>query len=273
VTSLVVAGLGLSPARALAASPSEREAFASAFRETLNDPTLYDALIESMEIGPEKTPLFRRYFEEVMMAPAMQQRMIDEMLATGLLDVIIAGDDKGAAMKTGFSLGYEIAVSLTTRGLAKMKHDDIRSFYALMAKVFGQVEPRYCRVLMQQQGATQEAQILTGFAVMRSLEMPQFRRYLSLSKVALAAELSSALPRALPTLAQMDLANQDFLMKFDMAVRELADPGAVVMVLSAPHSAVDEDFCTAGKIMFTTLAEMDGLTGQWMRLGTLLAAE
>ena len=126
---------------------------------------------------------------------------------------------------------------------------------------------------MQQQGATQEAQILTGFAVMRSLDMPQFRRYLSLSKAALFAELAMSAPRALPTPAQMDLANQDFAMKFDAGLRDLADPRAVIMSLSAPHSAADEDFCTAGRLMFTIMADMDGLTGRWMRLATLVAAE
>ena len=40
-----------------------------------------------------------------------------------------------------------------------MSHDDIRSFFTLMGQAFAQVEARYCRVLMQQQGATQEAQI------------------------------------------------------------------------------------------------------------------
>ena len=260
-------------APAIAATATERDAFAAAFREAMNDPALYDDLIEGMRIGPEKTPLFRRYFEDVMTDPAMQRRMIDEMTATGLLDIIIASGDTDRAMKTGFSLGYEIAVSITTRGLAKMGHDDIRSFFTLMRRVFSQIEPRYCRVLMQQQGATQEARILTGFAVMRSLDLPQFRAYLSLSKTAIVAELSSALPRALPTPAQMDLANQDFVMKFDVALRELDEPNAVIMSLSAPHSAADEDFCMAGRLMFTVLAGMDGLTGQWMRLATLVAAE
>ena len=260
-------------APAIAATATERDAFAAAFREAMNDPALYDDLIEGMRIGPEKTPLFRRYFEDVMTDPAMQRRMIDEMTATGLLDIIIASGDTDRAMKTGFSLGYEIAVSITTRGLAKMGHDDIRSFFTLMRQVFSQIEPRYCRVLMQQQGATQEARILTGFAVMRSLDLPQFRAYLSLSKTAIVAELSPALPRALPTPAQMDLANQDFVMKFDVALRELDEPNAVIMSLSAPHSAADEDFCMAGRLMFTVLAGMDGLTGQWMRLATLVAAE
>ena len=260
-------------APAIAATATERDAFAAAFREAMNDPALYDDLIEGMRIGPEKTPLFRRYFEDVMTDPAMQRRMIDEMTATGLLDIIIASGDTDRAMKTGFSLGYEIAVSITTRGLAKMGHDDIRSFFTLMRRVFSQIEPRYCRVLMQQQGATQEARILTGFAVMRSLDLPQFRAYLSLSKTAIVAELSPALPRALPTPAQMDLANQDFVMKFDVALRELDEPNAVIMSLSAPHSAADEDFCMAGRLMFTVLAGMDGLTGQWMRLATLVAAE
>ena len=114
---------------------------------------------------------------------------------------------------------------------------------------------------------------MTGFAVMRSLDMAQFRRYLSLSEAALAAELSPALPRALPSSAQMDLAHQDFVMKFDTALRELADPRAVIASLSAPHSAADEDFCSAGKLMFTILSDMGGLTGQWMRLATLVAAE
>ena len=260
-------------APAIAATATERDAFAAAFREAMNDPALYDDLIEGMRIGPEKTPLFRRYFEDVMTDLAMQRRMIDEMTATGLLDIIIASGDTDRAMKTGFSLGYEIAVSITTRGLAKMGHDDIRSFFTLMRRVFSQIEPRYCRVLMQQQGATQEARILTGFAVMRSLDLPQFRAYLSLSKTAIVAELSPALPRALPTPAQMDLANQDFVMKFDVALRELDEPNAVIMSLSAPHSAADEDFCMAGRLMFTVLAGMDGLTGQWMRLATLVAAE
>lgn len=260
-------------APAIAATATERDAFAAAFREAMNDPALYDDLIEGMRIGPEKTPLFRRYFEDVMTDPAMQRRMIDEMTATGLLDIIIASGDTDRAMKTGFSLGYEIAVSITTRGLAKMGHDDIRSFFTLMRRVFSQIEPRYCRVLMQQQGATQEARILTGFAVMRSLDLPQFRAYLSLSKTAIVAELSPALPRALPTPAQMDLANQDFVMKFDVALRELDEPNAVIMSLSAPHSAADEDFCMAGGLMFTVLAGMDGLTGKWMRLATLVAAE
>ena len=260
-------------APAIAATATERDAFAAAFREAMNDPALYDDLIEGMRIGPEKTPLFRRYFEDVMTDPAMQRRMIDEMTATGLLDIIIASGDTDRAMKTGFSLGYEIAVSITTRGLAKMGHDDIRSFFTLMRRVFSQIEPRYCRVLMQQQGATQEARILTGFAVMRSLDLPQFRAYLSLSKTAIVAELSPALPRALPTPAQMDLANQDFVMKFDVALRELDEPNAVIMSLSAPHSAADEDFCMAGRLMFTVLAGMDGLTSQWMRLATLVAAE
>ena len=260
-------------APAIAATATERDAFAAAFREAMNDPALYDDLIEGMRIGPEKTPLFRRYFEDVMTDPAMQRRMIDEMTATGLLDIIIASGDTDRAMKTGFSLGYEIAVSITTRGLAKMGHDDIRSFFTLMRRVFSQIEPRYCRVLMQQQGATQEARILTGFAVMRSLDLPQFRAYLSLSKTAIVAELSPALPRALPTPAQMDLANQDFVMKFDVALRELDEPNAVIMSLSAPHSAADEDFRMAGRLMFTVLAGMDGLTGQWMRLATLVAAE
>ena len=260
-------------APAIAATATERDAFAAAFREAMNDPALYDDLIEGMRIGPEKTPLFRRYFEDVMTDPAMQRRMIDDMTATGLLDIIIASGDTDRAMKTGFSLGYEIAVSITTRGLAKMGHDDIRSFFTLMRRVFSQIEPRYCRVLMQQQGATQEARILTGFAVMRSLDLPQFRAYLSLSKTAIVAELSPALPRALPTPAQMDLANQDFVMKFDVALRELDEPNAVIMSLSAPHSAADEDFCMAGRLMFTVLAGMDGLTGQWMRLATLVAAE
>ena len=270
---LLVGGVGLPVSQGAAATQAERDLFASAFRGTVSDPALYDNLIAEMKIGPEKAPLFRRYFEEVMTDQAMQQRMVDEMLATGLLDIVIASGDEDEAMKTGFSLGYEVAVSLTTRGLAKMSHGDIRSFFALMGQIFGQVEARYCRVLMQQQGATQEAQILTGFAVMRSLDMPQFRRYLSLSKAALFAELAMSAPRALPTPAQMDLANQDFAMKFDAGLRDLADPRAVIMSLSAPHSAADEDFCTAGRLMFTIMADMDGLTGRWMRLATLVAAE
>ena len=269
----LAASLSVPAVQVHAATATERDAFAAAFRNAMDDQALYDALIDGMRIGPEKTPLFRRYFEEVMTDPAMQDRMIDEMLATGLLDVLIASGDTDKAMKTGFSLGYEVAVSITTRGLAKMGHDDIRSFFTLMSQVFSQIEPRYCRVLMQQQGAIQEAQILAGFAVMRSLDLPQFRSYLSLSRTAIAAELSPAVPRVLPTPAQMDLANQDFVMKFDSALGDLADPRAVIMSLSAPHSAADEDFCLAGKLMFTVLGGMDGLTGQWMRLATLVAAE
>jgi len=270
---LLVVGLLVPATQAFAATSAEREAFASAFRSAMGDVALYDTLIDGMNIGPEKTPLFRRYFQEVMTDPAMQQRMIDGMLATGLLDVIIASGDEEEAMRTGFSLGYEVAVSITTRGLAKMSHDDIRSFFTLMGQAFAQVEARYCRVLMQQQGATQEAQILASFAVMRSLDLPQFRSYLSLSKAALAAELSSVVPRGLPTPAQMDLSNQDFVMKFEAALQELDDPRAVVMSLSEPHSAADEDFCVAGALLFTVLAGMDGLTGQWMRLATLAAAQ
>lgn len=62
-------------------------------------------------------------------------------------------------------------------------------------------------------------------------------------------------------------------MKFDVALREFDDPNAVIMSLSAPHSAADEDFCMAGKLMFTVLVGMDGLTGQWMRLAILVVAE
>ncbi len=274
---LVVICLMVPAMQAAAATSAERDAFASALRGAMNDSAQYDALndalIDGMNIGPEKAPLFRRYFEEVMTDPAMQQRMIDEMLATGLLDVIIASGDEAEAMRTGFSLGYEVMVSITTRGLAKMSHDDIRTFFTLMGQAFGQVETRYCRILMQQHGATQEAQILASFAFMRSLDLPQFRSYLSLSKAALAAELLPAVPRPPLTAAQLDLSNQDFVVKFQAALQELADPRGVVMSLSEPHSAADEDFCAAGKLVFTVLAEMDGLTVQWMRRATLAAAE
>lgn len=168
----VVIGVSAPAGQVIAATATDRDAFASSFRDTISDPVLYDALIEGMQIGPAKAPLLCRYFEDVMTDPAM---------------------------KTGFSLGYEVALSITTRGPAKMGHDDIHSFFALMSTVFSQIEPRYCRVLMQQQGAPQEAQIMADFAVMRSLDMQQFRRYLSLPKPAIAAELSPALPRALPT--------------------------------------------------------------------------
>ena len=62
--------------QAAAATSAERDAFASALRGAMNDSAQYDALndalIDGMNIGPEKAPLFRRYFEEVMTDPAMQ---------------------------------------------------------------------------------------------------------------------------------------------------------------------------------------------------------
>ena len=163
-------------------------------------------------------------------------------------------------------------MAITARGLSKLSHDDIHAFFSLMSQMFTLVEPRFCRVMMQQQGATQEAQIETSYAMMRGMSPAQFRSYLSLSQTAIRAELSAAPPRELPSAAQMDLANQAFVMKFDAALMALPDPRGVIASLSAPHAATDMNFCDAGRLMFSVLADMEGLTGQWMRLATLAAA-
>ena len=254
---------------AVAASESERDAFRQAFSDAVSDPAMMQAVTQIADLGPEKTPRFRRYIEEVMADPAFLDRMTDEIVASGLLPTI-AGPE--AAFETGFSLGYEIVVAITARGLSKMSHDDIHAFFSLMSQMFTLVEPRFCRVMMQQQGATQEAQIETSYAMMRGMSPAQFRSYLSLSQTAIRAELSAAPPRELPSAAQMDLANQAFVMKFDAALMALPDPRGVIASLSAPHAATDMNFCDAGRLMFSVLADMEGLTGQWMRLATLAAA-
>ena len=254
---------------AAAASESERDAFRQAFSNAVSDPAMMQAVTKIADLGPEKTPRFRRYIEEVMTDPAFLDRMTDEIVASGLLPTI-AGPE--AAFETGFSLGYEIVVAITARGLSKMSHDDIHAFFSLMSQMFTLVEPRFCRVMMQQQGATQEAQIETSYAMMRGMSPAQFRSYLSLSQTAIRAELSAAPPRELPSAAQMDLANQAFVMKFDAALMALPDPRGVIASLSAPHAATDMNFCDAGRLMFSVLADMEGLTGQWMRLATLAAA-
>ena len=253
----------------VAASESERDAFRQAFSDAVSDPAMMQEVTQIADLGPEKTPRFRRYIEEVMADPAFLDRMTDEIVASGLLPTI-AGPE--AAFETGFSLGYEIVVAITARGLSKMSHDDIHAFFSLMSQMFTLVEPRYCRVMMQQQGATQEAQIETSYAMMRGMSPAQFRSYLSLSQTAIRAELSAAPPRELPSAAQMDLANQAFVMKFDAALMALPDPRGVIASLSAPHAATDMNFCDAGRLMFSVLADMDGMSGQWMRLATLAAA-
>lgn len=252
-----------------AASDSDRDAFRQAFSQAISDPGMMQAVTQIADLGPEKTPQFRRYIEEVMTDPAFLDRMTDEIVASGLLT---SASDPQAAFDTGFSLGYEIVVAITARGLSKMSHDDIHAFFSLMSQMFTLVEPRYCRVMMQQQGATQEAQIETSYAVMRGMNPAQFRSYLSISQTAIRAELSESPPRDLPSAAQMDLANQAFVMKFDAALMALPDPRGVIASLSAPHAATDMNFCDAGRLMFSVLADMEGLTGQWMRLATLAAA-
>jgi len=270
LAGLLVTGLvaGMS-VPAMAASDSDRNAFRQAFTEAVSDPVMLEAVTKMADLGAQKTPLFRRYIEEVMTDPAFLDRMTDEIAASGLLPSIAAPE---AAFETGFSLGYEIVVAITARGLAKMSHDDIHSFFSLMSGMFSVVEPRYCRVMMQQQGATQQAQIDTSYSVMRGMNQAQFRSYLSLSQTAIRAELSAALPRDLPSAAQMDLANQAFVMKFEAALMAHPDPRGVIASLSAPHAATDMNFCDAGTLMFSVLADMEGLTGQWMRLATLAAA-
>lgn len=266
--SLAVMAAGMTGA-ASAANDSERDAFRQAFTEAVSDPVMLETVAEMAGLGAEKTPLFRRYVEEVMTDPAFLDRMTDEIVASGLLPTI-AGPE--AAFQTGFSLGYEIVVAIASRGMAKLSHDDIHSFFSLMSGMFSVVEPRYCRVMMQQQGATQEAQIETSYAVMRGMDQAQFRSYLSLSQTAIRAELSATLPRDLPSAAQMDLANQAFVMAFEAALMTHPDPRGVIASLSAPHAATDLNFCDAGTLMFSVLADMEGLTGQWMRLATLAAA-
>ena len=257
-------------APSMADSDSDRAAFRQAFSDAVTDPAMLAAATDMAALGPEKTPIFRRYIEEVMTDPAFLDRMTDEIVASGLLGTIKGPE---AAFETGFSLGYEIVVAITTRGLSKMSHDDIHAFFSLMSEIFTAVEPRYCRVMMQQQGATQDAQIETSYAVMRGMDLSQFRAYLSISQAAIRAELSAMMPRDVPSAAQMDLANQSFVMKFDAALMALPDPRGVIASLSAPHAATDMNFCDAGSLMFGVLADMDGLTGQWMRLATLAAAE
>lgn len=265
--TLLMAGLS---APATAASDSDRDAFRQAFAKAVNDPAMLETVTAMADLGAEKTPLFRRYIVEVMTDPAFLNRMTDEIVATGLPGAVTGPE---TAFETGFSLGYEIVVAITARGLAKMRHEDIHEFFRLMSGMFSIVEPRYCRVMMQQQGATQEAQIETSYAVMRGMDPAQFRAYLSLSKAAIRAELSPAPARDLPSAAQMDLANRAFVMKFDAALMALPDPRGVIASLSAPHAATDMNFCDAGTLMFSVLAEMEGLTGQWMRLAALAAAE
>ena len=255
---------------AMASSDADRESFRTAFSTAISDPAMLQAVTDMADLGADKTPLFRRYIEEVMTEPAFLDRMTDEIVASGLLANVTGPE---AAFETGFSLGYEIVVAITARGLSKMSHDDIHAFFSLMAEMFSVVEPRYCRVMMQQQGATQEAQIETSYAVMRGMDLAQFRTYLSISKTAIMAELTAGMPRDLPSAAQMDLANQSFVMKFDAALMALPDPRGVIASLSAPHAATDMNFCEAGTLMFSVLADMEGLTGQWMRLATLAAAE
>ena len=163
VVTVIMAGI---TGPAVAASESERDAFRQAFSDAVSDPAMMQAVTQIGDLGPEKTPHFRRYIEEVMADPAFLDRMTDEIVASGLLPTI-AGPK--AAFETGFSLGYEIVVAITARGLSKMSHNDIHAFFSLMSQMFTLVELRYCRVMQQQQGATQEAQIETSYAMMRGM--------------------------------------------------------------------------------------------------------
>ena len=257
------------PAAVAQVSDADRAAFREAFSDVIRDPALFADMANAIGLDARKAPLFQRYIDEVMTDPVFLDRFTEEIVTSGLFDAV-AGPD--GDLQTGFSLGYEIVVSITTSGLSKMDHGDIRTFFRLMSELFTLVEPRSCRVLMQQQGATQAAQLETSFAVMRGMSFEQFRTYLSLSRTAIESELSGAVPRGVPNSAQMDLANQAFVMKFEAALMEMANPRGVIASLSAPHTASDMDFCDAGKMMFTVLADMDGLPGRWMRLATLAAA-
>ena len=153
VVTVMMAGI---TGPAVAASESERDAFRQAFSDAVSDPAMMQAVTQIADLGPEKTPRFRRYIEEVMADPAFLGRMTDEIVASGLLPTI-AGPK--AAFETGFSLGYEIVVAITARNLSKISHDDIQAFFSLMSQMCTLVEPQYCPVMMQHQGVTQEAQI------------------------------------------------------------------------------------------------------------------
>ncbi len=252
----------------------ERTAIRSAFMDAARNPELYEAMVSGIRLGPEKDQIFMRYFEDVMTNEAFLDATIQQVLDSGVFASLEDFTEGKNAVKMAFSLGYEISSAMAIRGMGKMSHDDIRSFFTLMSGIFGVVEPRYCRVMLGGEEAGQQDMIEAGFAVMRGMTPAELRTYLALSRIALEGELSGRAARVAPNADQIELANQAFLTKFSIALKTEPEAEAedVLAVLTNPNAADDMAFCAAGRVLFSVYGDMDGLPGQWIRLMVLQAA-
>lgn len=261
----------VSPARAM--SQELRAEFLTGFASLARDQQQLQAIAGLFGLPPEREALLVEYLNDIYSDADFASRMVDEIARTGLFDDVSDLRGQPDAMRMGFSLGYEIASALAISGMGKMNNDDIKQFFVLMTQAFERIAPQHCRAMIQQANTSQQSMMAAGVAVMQELDLDDLRTYLGLSRLAIRLELSGRLERLAPNDDQMALANRAFEKAFQKEIEASPRPDRVIMALLNENGAQDEDFCDAGSVLFRTMAGMDGLPGQWMRLATLQAGQ
>lgn len=260
-------------ASAHAMSEDLRQEFRAAFSGLARDTSQLQQMAGLFDLSAAREDLLVGYLQDIFADADFANRMVDEIALTGLFDDVELSDNNPEQLAMAFSLGYEISSTLAISGMAKMSHDDIRYFFILMAGAFDQIAPRHCRTMMQDAAASQSDIMAAGIAIMQGLSTSDLRAYLNLSRIAIKAELSGRLPRLSPNDEQMALANKAFENAFQKRIEESQQPDRVLEALLNPNRAQDEDFCSAGAVLFSAMGNMEGLPGQWMRLSALQAGQ
>ena len=247
-------------------SPKEVEEFLT---NLYSKPETIKNVAKAFSVSSDKEVVVIEHLKAVLSNPKLIKLMSQEFVSQGILDKRMK-QDKKSSTALGVAFGYQFITQLTVDGLKRLPDERVLDYVNFTGRFFDLIEPKHCRALM---GATsqQKDEIDSSMAAIRNMNSKEMRIYFELNREAVNAELDDW-PVA-PTLNDYETKTATAAFEKQFAEKLESHPSAsiIIIALTDPANAKDQDFCVAGRFVVEVIADLKGMSGDWFRRSFVLS--
>ena len=260
LAAAVIAVMSVGPSAAM-----DKDEFETEMRKVFADPDMFVTITDQFQLSQAKKDVMLDYLYAVFGDDRFIDMFVSEMSVQVDYNDLNDPSKRDRVMAQAMAFGYQFSTSLVIKGMKRLPADVAGEYISMMGSLFDSLEPKYCRLFLTGV-STQQDEMDASFQLMRAFSAQELRYYFQISKQAILSELRDYPTPQVLNDYQIESAMKAFDVTFEESLLAHPDAARILAAFIEPQSARDQDFCDAGRFFFDTIANMDGMTGEWYRV-------